>query len=161
MNASYLVLVGRIRQDLNDLAHVINRAQRAGRVARTSQEDADLYVDAAALNLHDFYTGLERLFYQITLTVDGSAPASQEWHRDLLRQMCIDIPGLRPRVLSSELCAALDEFMRFRHVVRNVYAFNLDSARVAQLVDEANGLIIRLTAEMQRFADFLEQTGQE
>lgn len=161
MNAEFLVLAGRIRQEAAELAIVIGRAQRASRVAGKGGEDVDLYIDAAALNLHDFYTGLERIFRQITVTVDRSTPAGQEWHRDLLKQMCIDIPDLRPAVLSPETCAALDEFMRFRHVVRNVYAFHLDGQRVLQLVQQGQALMKRIAAELVEFAAFLEQAGRE
>lgn len=160
MNAEFLVLAGRIRQEMDELTDVIARAERASHVARKGQEDSDLYIDAAALNLHDFYTGLERIFRQIAATVDRSTPAGQEWHRDLLRQMCIDIVDLRPSVLSPETCAGLDEFMRFRHVVRNVYAFQLDGERVAQLVQEGRVLMGRIEAELGLFASFLEQTGR-
>lgn len=160
MNADFLVLAGRIRQEVGELENVVARAGRASHVARKGREDSDLYVDAAALNLHDFYTGLERIFRQIAVTVDRSEPAGQEWHRDLLKQMCIDIPDLRPPVLSPEMCAALDEFMRFRHVVCNVYAFQLDGERVEQLVKGGQELMKRIAAELNEFAAFLERSGR-
>ena len=128
MNADFLVLAGRIRQETAELSTIIARAERACRVARQGGEDSDLYVDAMALNLHDFYSGLERIFRQIATTVDRSIPSGQEWHRDLLGQMCVDVPNIRPTVLTRDTCDALDEFMSFRHVVRNVYAFQLDGA---------------------------------
>jgi hypothetical protein len=160
VNSNLLILNQRIREETSELIAVVSRAERAIRVARKGGEDADLYADAAALNLHDFYTGLERIFRQIAVTVDRSTPAGQEWHRDLLKQMCLDIPGIRPAVLSPETCAALDEFMRFRHVVRNVYAFQLDGKRVAQLVQEAQALMKRIAAELEGFAAFLERAGR-
>jgi hypothetical protein len=159
VNPDFLVLSSRIRQEVAELSRAMKRAERAGRVARGGGEDTDLYIDAAALNLHDFYTGLERIFRQIAHTVDHSIPAGQEWHRDLLNQMCIDIPGVRSAVLSPETCAALGEFMRFRHVVRNVYAFQLDGGRVAQLVREGQSLMELVSAELQKFAAHLEQAG--
>lgn len=62
MIADYLTLAERIRQELAELARVVNRAERAVRAARERPEDQDLYIDAAALNLQDFYAGLERIF---------------------------------------------------------------------------------------------------
>lgn len=62
MIADYLTLAERIRQELAELARVVNRAERAVRAARERLEDQDLYIDAAALNLQDFYAGLERIF---------------------------------------------------------------------------------------------------
>ncbi len=160
MNADFLVLAGRIRQETAELVTVIARAERAYRVARQGGQDSDLYVDATALNLHDFYSGLERIFRQIATTVDHSTPAGPEWHRDLLSQMCADIPTIRPAVLTRGTCDALDEFMRFRHVVRNVYAFQLDGTRIERLVRDGSSLIEQIAVELEAFSSFLERTGQ-
>ena len=159
MNTDYLVLANRIREAVGDLEQVIARVERGIRAAKRHQEDVDLYIDAIAINLHDFYSGLERIFRQIGSIVDRSAPASEGWHRDLLNQMCLDIPGIRPRVLSDQTCSDLDEFLRFRHVVRNVYAFRLDGARVTELALEARKLNDRITTELRAFTDFLDQVG--
>ena len=160
MNTDFLVLAGRIRQETTELATIIARAERAVDLARKAETDSDLYIDAAALNLHDFYTGLERVFRQIATTIDRSIPSSQEWHRDLLKQMCIDIPDVRPPVLALDTCAALDELLRFRHVVRNVYAFQLDGVRIQRLVRDGQALMILIAAELEHFSRFLEQAGQ-
>ncbi len=125
MTGRYLVVAGRIRQELGATEQVIDRVERAMAAAAQEGPDKDLLLDSVALNLHDFYTGLERVFEQVAVAVDRSAPSSSEWHRELLRQMAVDVPGLRPAVLSPGTLRALDEYLRFRHVVRNVYAFEL------------------------------------
>ena len=45
----------------------------------------------------------------------------KQWHRDLLIQMSLDISQTRPKIISQETVTNLDEYRRFRHVVRNVY----------------------------------------
>ncbi len=82
----YLVVASRIRQELADLERVVTRAEQAMGLARNSTEH-DFYLDSAALNLHDFYGGLERVFRHIAADVDQSIPGGPEWHRDLLRQI--------------------------------------------------------------------------
>jgi len=62
MIPAYLELVSRIRLELGDLENAVSRAERAIQAARERPEDQDLYMDSAALNLHDFYAGLERIF---------------------------------------------------------------------------------------------------
>ncbi len=62
MIKDYLVVASRIRQELTDLERVVTRAERAITATHQRPEDQDLYIDSAALNLHDFYTGLERIF---------------------------------------------------------------------------------------------------
>jgi hypothetical protein len=60
----YLVAAGRIRQELTDLERVVARVERAITVAHQRLEDQDLYIDSAALNLHDFYAGLEPILFK-------------------------------------------------------------------------------------------------
>lgn len=161
MISEYLDLVARIHQELGDLAGVVARAERGIQAARRRPEDQDLYMDSAALNLHDFYAGLERIFQQIGSTVDGNIPAGHNWHRELLQQMHSGLPELRPPVLSAEAAWMLDEFLRFRHVVRNIYAFQFDPERIARLVSQMHPTLIQVQTDLSAFALFLEQVAKE
>ena len=68
-------------------------------------------------------------------SLDNSLPSGKNWHRELLNQMGIAISKLRPVVLSEETIDDLDEYRRFRHVVRNVYGFEFDFKRIEPLMD--------------------------
>ncbi|MCL6475990.1 MAG: hypothetical protein K6U75_13170 [Firmicutes bacterium] len=156
----YRVLAARIRTELQDIEQVVRRAERA-RLLLHQHPGEDVYLDAAAHNLHDFYTTLERIFLQIARVVDHSAPAGERWHRDLLEQMSFSVPTVRPPVLDEGTVTQLDEYMRFRHVVRNVYSFRLNPQRVMQLVEEMRPLFDRVRTQLQQFAQMLEQWSQE
>ena len=156
MIPGYQVLAARIRDELEDLDRNVRRAERAWQAAQNSGSDQDMFVDSAALNLHSFYAGVERLFEAAALQLDGSLPKSEAWHRDLLEQMTLDLPGLRPPVISLAVVQMLDEYRRFRHVVRNVYAESLDPLRVGELVERLAPLWMQLRKELSAFADFLE-----
>ena len=54
---------------------------------------------------------------------------------------------------------ALDEYLRFRNVVRNIYAFELDRERLGKLVDRLNSCFDKVRKELLTFADFLERVG--
>ena len=84
-------------------------------------------------------------------------PAGHEWHRELLRQMSFEIPELRPAVLSKESVNVLSEYLAFRHVVRNVYAFQFDPVRVERLVNGLPSVMSKVKADLESFASFLEQ----
>jgi hypothetical protein len=114
-------------------------------------------VDTTALNLHGFYAGLERLLEIIAEGVDQAKPAGAHWHDDLLRQMAAEIPGVRPPVLSQETRERLDRYRGFRHVVRNVYTYNLDPEQVGVLVKQSAPTMAHVSQELAAFADFLEQ----
>jgi hypothetical protein len=157
--ADYLALADRIRQESVELARGVNRAERAVRAARERPEDQDLYVDAAALNPHDFYAGLERIFEQIGSTVDGQIPRGRDWHRRLLQQMQSNVDNLRPAVLSHEAGKLLDEYLRFRHVVRSIYAFHFDPERIERLVGQMRPVFEQVRVELLTFVSFLERIG--
>jgi hypothetical protein len=55
---------------------------------------------------------------------------------------------------------ALDEFRRFRHLVRNVYVFNLVPQKMSPLMVALPGLWQQLHAELSAFAGFLEEVGK-
>ena len=156
MIESYLVLAERIRKELEDLDRLVARANRAVSTAKKNPQDADLFLDSASLNLHDVYSGFERMFKQIAATVDGSVPTSAEWHRELLNQMELDLPKVRPPVLTRETIQRLDEYLRFRHVVRNVYTFSFDPERIGRLVNELEDVYEQVKLELSTFAEFLE-----
>jgi hypothetical protein len=121
----YQLLALRIQDDTEELERTVRRVERAWQAARRVEIDQDMYIDSAALNLHGFYSGLERLFQYIAEEMDGGPPRGEAWHRELLRQMTVEIAGVRPAVISAETAHGLDEYRRFRHVVRNVYAEHL------------------------------------
>lgn len=156
----YAVVAGRITQELADLEQVVTRIERAMAMARQAVPDADLYLDSVALNLHDFYAGLERALHQVAALVDDSVPGGAEWHRELLRQMAIPLPNVRPQVLSAETVKALDEYLRFRHVVRNVYAFEFDPEQMDRLVQRLRPTFDRTRRDLEALIDFLTQLTQ-
>ena len=157
MIESYLVLAERIRKELDDLDRLVERANRAVSTAKNNPQDADLFLDSASLNLHDVYSGFERIFKQIAAIVDGTVPTSAEWHRELLEQMGLDLPKVRPPVLTRESVQRLDEYLRFRHVVRNVYTFSFDPERIGRLVKELETVFEQTKQELSAFGDFLEK----
>ena len=84
-------------------------------------------------------------------------PTGGDWHLELLQQMAVERPQVRPPVLSAETCEALNEYLRFRHVVRNIYAFEFDPDRLGRLVRGLDSVLSQVRKELQAFADFLEQ----
>lgn len=157
MTERYRVLAERIEQELSALRRVVSRTKRSMALAWEHPQERDVYLDSVALNLHDFYTGLERAFKQVAEMVDESVPAGRNWHRDLLRQMAKEYPPFRPAVLSERTGKLLEEYLRFRHVVRNVYAFEFDIHRLAYLVDRLDTVFDEVRRELESFVDFLRK----
>lgn len=155
----YQELVERIRGELVDLERVVQRAERLWPQAQILG-DQNAYLDSVALNLHGFYSGIERLFELIARQVDRALPTGETWHRDLVQQMAQDLPEVRPAVISQASALVLDKFRRFRHLVRNVYTTNLTPDKMEELMIALPEAWLRLRAELLAFADFLSALDQ-
>ena len=83
--------------------------------------------------LHDFYNGIERVFVRIARELNGGVPRAEQWHRELIRNMALDIPAVRPAVIDTDLAGTLEEYLRFRYVFRNVYGAVLSAGRMRSL----------------------------
>lgn len=106
--------------------------------------------------LHDFYTGAERIFQTIAEELDGGLPTGEEWHRALLDQMTLNLEGIRPPVLEDALRERLDEYLRFRHVFRNIYGFQLQRKRCEPLADQLDDVLDSLSHQLETFCTFLK-----
>lgn len=149
-------LAGRIRASMEDIEISIGRANRLAEKGNRSGDDD--WWDGVALNLHGFYAGVEQIFEDIARTVDGAIPEGGDWHISLLKQMSVELGDLRPAVISTETRKFLDDYRGLRHVIRNVYAFNLRPSRLLELTVNAGSGINHFKAELLAFADFLDKT---
>lgn len=156
MNLSLKQTAARIRIGLVDIEDLIDRIKEGW--SRADRSSDAYYLDGVALNLHGFYSGLERFFELIAANVDGNKPTGENWHQEILNQMAKEIPEVRPALISESSFLALNEYRGFRHVVRNVYTFNFDPVKMGKLVEKAPGLFGKVRAELLAFADFLEET---
>lgn len=156
----YLVFVTGLREELNNIEKMIAIAERSVAGIANHPDDSDIYINSAALNLHSFYAGLEKIFISVAEKLDQSVPGGGSWHLDLLKQMTLDLPSIRPPVITKRTKNLLDDYRSFRHVVRNVYTYNLDSKRVTELVDNLPEVFAAITADLKQFFTFLDAAAQ-
>lgn len=155
MSEELASLGARLRAELERVERSAARAQRLYEKARAAGDED--FLEAAALYLHALYSGVENIFETIGREIDGALPSGPEWHRDLLLQMSAEMRKRRPRVLRAETLECIDEYRRFRHVVRNVYTFNIRPQRVRELIEQMPECMERVTTDILSFCDFLEQ----
>ena len=158
MIARYRLYSARIAAELPDIRRAAQKAQDANASAQTAGPSQALLLDATALNLHTFYGSVERLFDWLARDIDGSRPVGPSSHRELLAQMAMDIPGARPPVIAPATRAALDEFMRFRHLVRNLYTWDLVPAKIHALASQLPGTWEMLEEDLATFRAFLDSS---
>lgn len=105
-----------------------------------------------AANLHGYYTALETLCERVARQLDESVPAGASWHADLLSQMQVEVPGLRPRVIPPDVVSELHELRKFRHFFRNAYVLDFDPALVRSHADRlvrVHGPVVSTVAGFQ------------
>lgn len=139
--------LGQMRRLEADILAVQQEIQR-------DPDRAKLFYEVQALKLYNFYTGCERIFSLIVSELNGGKPAGFDWHKRLLQRMTVAQPNI-PAVISIDTARRLDEFLGFRHVVRNVYAFDLDIERVARLISLYPALWHQFEQEIQAFVTWL------
>jgi hypothetical protein len=103
---------------------------------------------ALAATLHSFYTGAENIFKRVAVELDGDPVRGDGWHRELLLRMKSPT-ACRPALLSEELHETLNEYLRFRHVFRSGYSFDLDWAKMSPLA-------LRLEETFKKLGDALD-----
>ena len=149
-------LATRIRDEIEDLDAVERRAVEGWPTALGALPSAAAHLDSVALHLHGLYTGIERLLELISRQLDGRTPAGGAWHRDLLVQMTQELPSVRPAVLDPVRVNGLDDLRRFRHLVRHLYATQLDRERMEPLLEALPTLWQEVRSDLLAFAAFLE-----
>lgn len=119
--------------------------------AGAPQGDDTFSLRARGSILHDFYSGVERVFVRIAEELNGGVPQGEQWHRQLVKDMSLQIPEVRPAVIDEELTRSLGDFRRFRHVFRNVYGFALEDQRMRPLEERLPAVLDAFRRQVGEF----------
>jgi hypothetical protein len=65
--------------------------------------------------------------------VFGTEPSAANWHRSLLETMAMEVPGIRPAIVTAAALPDLRDLLAFRHFFRHAYSVPLDASRRAAL----------------------------
>jgi len=109
-----------------------------------------------ALLAHDFYTGIESIFERIAVDINGQYPNGPDSHQRLIRNMTLEIEGVRPSVISKESAVELDELRKFRHFIRHAYGASLEWRRIREHLVRIQSFYSLFQRQIQQFLDFLE-----
>jgi len=157
-----LTLVAEVRGEMSSLSQLTQEIVRTwSRREKVADDERRTYLESTALKLHNFYTGCERIFEKIAGEVNGGVPKTPDWHLRLLRTMSLEIPEVRPRILTPRLADRLGEYLRFRHLVRNIYGFELEEDKLTPLVAEIESVFRDLEDQLGQALIFLEEMAHE
>lgn len=148
-------LISEIESERRDLANLVEEMEKLKN--GLDEEPSRIELRAAGSILHDYYTGLEKIFRLIAVEVGGNLPSGEEWHKRLLDRMAVEIEGVRPPVIDSSLKERLGEYLRFRHLFRHIYGFELNWKRCEPLIRELPEIATELSDDLDEFQNFLRK----
>lgn len=151
--SQYAVLVAKLQNELAKVEMAARSAMSQAEKAKVSG-DEDFWF-AAAFSLQNFYMGTERIFEAVAKQVDHALPSGKSSHRELLEQMALEIPNIRPPVILADTLDRLQEYRGFRHVAIHLYAFDLRPDRISDLVDMLMASLEMLSRDVEVLCCFL------
>lgn len=151
MNEQVRLLQSEIRADLQTIAQAYGELNQFS--DRLTEPEIAIVV---AYYLHAIYGLFENLLRRVAMLFGNQVADRERWHAQLLRRMTLDVPGVRPPVISDELYESLDELRRFRHLFRNAYVLNLDPDRLTIVLKHARRIEPLYRRDIERFLQFLD-----
>lgn len=148
-------LSAELRDELLQVGRTVAELRLAERLPTDTDAIERVRLYAAAAMLDTYYTGVERLLER-TARVFGNLPDGPHWHRTLLEASAVDLPGIRPAVLSPSTVDALARYLSFRHRFRNLYLFDLIPSHLSPLIAEASEVTQVVVVEVETFASWLD-----
>jgi len=155
MTPNLILLEVRVRKELLHLDKLVEELKTVTRMRELKVNS--VRVRACASILHDFYSGMEKIFINIAREIDQMVPKSEGWHRQLLEQMTLDIPAKRPAVIDAKLAAQVQQYLSFRHRFRNLYGFELEWSKMEELINNMELTFKLFKDRIERFLEVLAQ----
>jgi len=113
------------------------------------------FAESLAYQLHNLYCAFEDLFKIVAKFFENTIEDTSRYHIKLLKRMTLDIEGVRPPLISRELCSALDEFRAFRHVFRHAYSYEIDTEKIRLLLEKFEYIQEKYKEDIRHFITLL------
>lgn len=149
----YLRLISEIQVKLGEIKRIPGQLQQA-----VEQDGIPEFMRAitAGKFLHDFYTGLEDIFEKIVRETGEGVPNGESWHKELLNAMTLELEEVRPPVIDKHLSKELEQYLRFRHLFRNIYGDELQWSEMSELVERMPQVLEQAEECIDNFCDCLK-----
>jgi hypothetical protein len=109
-----------------------------------------------ALKTQQLYTAVEDLLKSTAVTFENNIDSPQSYHIELLKRMKLDIPDIRPAVISEPSFKILDKLRGFRHFIRHGYDYELDKDELLLLQNKITESFMSVSNDIDSFVIFLE-----
>lgn len=157
MKYSILILTDEIEEELANVEELQNNLK----LSRGKDLDEDSKRRVYASILEDFYMAVEKIFKIVARDIDHNLPDNGAWHKKLLRQMSIKISDTRPALIDKKLFHKFEEYLKFRHLIHNIYGFQLQLERFLPLVKEMDNVAEEFKKQVTSFLEKMQEIAQE
>jgi len=138
-----------VQNEIKGLERIVE--ETSSELANLPQEPTRLQVGGMGKYVHDFYEGVERIFERIERGLSIPVPSGESWHILPLRQMEREVEGKRAALLDHSLALKLHRYLRFRHLFRHTYGYELVWEELRPLVE----MMPEVLEELRRSIDDL------
>ena len=153
----FLTLISEIDDELDNIEAIAESlAFLPGKIKKSKAEDKRYMLESAGLELHNFYIACERIFRKIAGEVNGGLPSSIDRHIRLLNIMTLEIEGKRPPAIKKKTAKKLAEYLKFRHLLMNIYGFELQAERIFPLIKALPDVKKGFRKDIEEFLVFLK-----
>ena len=154
-------LTQRINDELDKIDGILERIQRGLEKIEIIPIDVKEFIEnTIATDLADVYRGIENIFLRIAREVDMHVPRESQWHKNLLRQMIEQRPE-RPPVISEDTYLQLEDLLKFRHKVNNIYGKELRYEKTIPHAKSIDTLFAKVSQALNTFTDSLEKCEED
>ncbi|HIE25798.1 TPA: hypothetical protein EYP66_00755 [Candidatus Poribacteria bacterium] len=147
-----------VQNELNNLERIVKGAQASFRRPRKTPSQERMIVFGK--HVHDFYEGVERIFERIEKWTEVPLPIGESWHTFLLQQMEHEVQNRRPAVIDHASALRLHRYLRFRHLFRHTYGYELVWDELRPLVEGLAEVFEVFREQIHRFLDALTKTNR-
>jgi uncharacterized protein YutE (UPF0331/DUF86 family) len=150
MNREFALLLGYLNNQSKVVKDLLKEIEK--KLPNTKEETVYL-----GYQIHNLYCAVEDIFKEVVKTFENKIEDFTKYHRELLRRMILEIPGIRPKLLTKESYNLLDEIRGFRHIFRHAYDYELSSKRLRELREEILQGWEKVDEDLKRFEQFLKE----
>ncbi len=127
---------------------------------RLPQEPSPEQLSHVGYLLHSIYTAWESAFHRIATAFENSLDPAR-WHEHLLRRMTLEIPGIRPAAVPSEMLEPLAALRAFRHFYRYSYAVPLRWRKMQMPLESVDEAALTVNESLRRFLGQIEKIAHQ
>ena len=109
------------------------------------------------MKTQQMYTALEDLFKQIAKSFENHIERLDSYQKELLLRMNMDIPTIRPAVLSTKSLLLLDKIRSFRHFIRHAYDCELDAEELQDIQEKMQNECASVFMDLKTFRTFIQE----